>query len=142
MLTTYLVVGSVSGLIMAALFLFITPLMLFFLSKSNPPWFIRLASRISLKTIMMCLVLASYPVWVLTGMILALLLFTSESIFPKDGLGSSNLLFTLTITIGASATMLPFSSMRHGIIFGPIAITLSFIGIFGWVMPLLSQLES
>ena len=50
---SHIVAGVVSGLLMAAVFLVVVPLMLFFIFKSGPPWFLALTKRVSPMALMM-----------------------------------------------------------------------------------------
>jgi hypothetical protein len=135
---SYLVAGVVSGLLMAAVFLVVVPLMLFFLFKGGPPWFLALTKRVPPMTLMMGLLIVAYPTWALVGIVLGLLLLAAETAVPRNGLGSENLLFTLAVTIGAFALVAPYVVLTRRIAPGPAVLTLTFILVFGWVLPFLA----
>ena len=69
---SYLVAGAVSGLLMAAVFLVVVPLMLFFLFKSRPPWFVALTERVPPMKLMLGMVVFAYPTWAFVGVVLGL----------------------------------------------------------------------
>ncbi len=135
---SYLVAGVVSGLLMAGVFLVVVPLMLFFLFKSGPPWFVALTKRVSPMAMMMGLVIFAYPTWAVIGLVLGLLLLVAEEVAPQSGFGSGNLLFTLVVAVGAFALAAPYVVLTRRITPGPAALVLSFILVFGWVLPLLA----
>ena len=135
---SYLVAGVVSGLLMAAVFLVVVPLMLFFLFKSGPPWFLALMKRVPPMRLMMGLLIVAYPTWALVGMVLGLLLLATEAAVPRDGLGSENLLFTLAVTVGALVLVAPYVVLTRRVTPGPAVLTLTFILVFGWVLPFLA----
>ena len=88
---SYLVAGAVSGLLMAAVFLVVVPLMLFFLFKSRPPWFVALTDRVPPMKLMLGMVVFAYPTWAFVGVVLGLALLVVETVAPRDGPGTENL---------------------------------------------------
>ena len=135
---SYLVAGAVSGLLMAAVFLVVVPLMLFFLFKSRPPWFVALTGRVAPMKLMLGLVVFAYPTWAFLGVVLGLALLVAEEVVPKGGLGSGNLLFTAAITIGAATLAATYFVVTRRVAPGPAALTIAFVAIFGWVLPFLA----
>ena len=135
---SYVVAGVVSGLLMAAVFMVVVPLMLFFLFKDAPPWFLALINRVPPMTLMMGLLIFAYPTWALIGAVLGLLLLVTEGGAPREGLGSQNLVFTLAIAIGAVLMVAPIVVLTRRVAAGAAALTLGFIVAFGWVLPFLA----
>ena len=134
----HIVAGVVSGLLMAAVFLVVVPLMLFFIFKSGPPWFLALTKRVSPMALMMGMLIFAYPTWAFVGVVLGLLLLGAEAVVPQDGLGSENLLFTLVVTVGAFVLVAPYVILTRRVTPGPAVLTLTFILVFGWVLPFLA----
>lgn len=135
---SHIVAGVVSGLLMAAVFLVVVPLMLFFIFKSGPPWFLALTKRVSPMALMMGMLIFAYPTWAFVGVVLGLLLLGTEAVVPQDGLGSENLLFTLVVTVGAFVLVAPYVILTRRVTPGPAVLTLTFILVFGWVLPFLA----
>ena len=135
---SYLVAGVVSGLLMSAVFLVVVPLMLFFLFKSRPPWFVALTDRVPPMKLMLGMVVFAYPTWAFVGLILGLVLLVAEEIVPLDGLGAGNLLFTTAVTVGALVLAAAYFAVTRRVTPGPAALTIAFVAIFGWVLPFLA----
>jgi hypothetical protein len=135
---SHIVAGVVSGLLMAAVFLVVVPLMMFFIFKSGPPWFLALTKRVSPMALMMGMLVFAYPTWAFVGVVLGLLLLGAEAVVPQDGLGSENLLFTLVVTVGAFVLVAPYVILTRRVTPGPAVLTLTFILVFGWVLPFLA----
>jgi hypothetical protein len=135
---SHIVAGVVSGLLMAAVVLVVVPLMLFFIFKSGPPWFLALTKRVSPMALMMGMLIFAYPTWAFVGVVLGLLLLGAEAVVPQDGLGSENLLFTLVVTVGAFVLVAPYVILTRRVTLGPAVLTLTFILVFGWVLPFLA----
>ena len=135
---SYLVAGAVSGLLMAAVFLVVVPLMLFFLFKSRPPWFVALTERVPPMKLMLGMVVFAYPTWAFVGVVLGLALLVAEEIAPRDGPGTANVLFTSAVTVGAAAATAAYFVVARRVTLGPAALTLAFIVVFGWVLPFLA----
>ena len=135
---SYLVAGAVSGLLMAAVFLVVVPLMLFFLFKSRPPWFVALTERVPPMKLMLGMVVFAYPTWAFVGVVLGLVLLVAEEVAPRDGPGTANVLFTSAVTVGAAAAAVAYFVVARRVTLGPAALTLAFIVVFGWVLPFLA----
>ena len=135
---SYLVAGAVSGLLMAAVFLVVVPLMLFFLFKSSPPWFVALTDRVAPMKLMLGMVVFAYPTWALVGVVFGLILLVVDDVAPWDGLGSGNLLFTAAVIVVAVALAAPYVVVTRRITPGLAVLTIAFAAIFGWVLPFLA----
>ena len=135
---SYLVAGAVCGLLMAAVFLVVAPLMLFFLSKRRPPWFVALTGRVAPMALTLGIVVFAYPAWAFVGVVLGLALLVAEEVAPRDGLGSANALFTIAVAAVASAVAAAYFVAIRRVTPGPAALALAFVGIFGWVLPFLA----
>ncbi len=135
---SYLVAGAVSGLLMAAVFLVVVPLMLFFLFKSRPPWFVALTERVPPMKLMLGMVVFAYPTWAFVGVVLGLVLLVAEAVAPRDGPGTENLFFTTAVTVGAAAAAAAYFAVTRRVTPGPAALTLTFVVVFGWVLPFLA----
>ena len=131
---SYLVAGVVSGLLMAAVFLVVAPLMLFFLFKSRPPWFVALTDRVAPMKLMLGMVVFAYPSWALVGVVLGMVLFVAEEVAPGPGTA----LFTALVTVGAVGLAATYFVVTRRITPGPAALTIAFAAIFGWVLPFLA----
>jgi hypothetical protein len=117
-----------------------------FIFFSNRDIYDRLARRlpqgIPPTLIMLSLVVALPPAWGLWGIVAGVLYNVSLDHSPHAGLGSPNSIFTLAIICLTALLMLPplFLLIRRkklGWVF--IIVNLVFVGVFGWILPLLAH---
>ena len=70
---------------------------------------------------------------------MGLLYRTSTIEAPGGGLGTPNLVYTLAIVIVALAFVAPLAFLLRRVLAGLAVLTLTFIGIFGWLLPFVAQ---
>ena len=137
----YIIAGIFSGIIMASVTLSVVPFTIFLLAKNPTPGFKIFLARVPPIYITMGLVIVSYPLCILVGGIAGLLYSMSINEFPRAGLGSQNMAFSITTVvfgIGISSTLVFL--LRQAYI--SIAIlTLVFVGNFGWILPFLAKMS-
>ena len=136
----YFIAGAAAGLIFMLVFVAVAPMMVFSLARdaeSRAGFFVR---RVNPTTLMLGLVLSAYPTWTLLGGLLALLYRLSVQVAPGSGLGSGNLVYTLAVTLAALVVAVPAAVILRRVAFGVAAITLAFVGIYGWLLPFLVKL--
>jgi hypothetical protein len=134
--------GIICGLLMGSVYLGV----LIYIFFTNRDIYDRLAKRLPEGVppvlIMLSLVVGVPPAWALVGLIAGVLYNLAVSAFPGSGLGSSNSIFTIAI-IGLTALfMLPavLLIIKHKKWGWPFfAMNLLFVGIFGWILPLLAD---
>jgi hypothetical protein len=136
--------GLISGLLMGSVYL----AALIYIFFTNRDLYDRLAKRlpqgISPVLIMLSLVVGLPPAWCVVGVIAGALYNVAVNALPGSGLGSSNYIFTVAIIGLTALLMLPalfliIKRNNWGWLF--FATNLIFLGIFGWVLPLLGNLR-
>jgi len=136
---SYVLSGAISGLAMASVVVAVGPLMLFFMVKDPPPTLRTFLNMARPMTLTMGLVVLSYPLWSILGAAMGLLYRASSAQAPVAGLGSPNLVFSIAVTIIAVAGAVPLALLLQRATVGVAALTLAFIGAFGWLLPLLAE---
>ena len=135
---SYVLSGAVSGLAMASVFVTVGSLMLFFMVKDPPPTLRTFLDKARPMTLTMGLVVLAYPLWSILGAAMGLLYRASSEHSPAAGLGSPNLVFSMAVAIVAVAGALPLALLLKRAAVGVAALTLTFAGVFGWLLPLLA----
>jgi len=134
--------GLVCGLIMGSVSLGA----LIYIFLTNRDLYDRLARRlpqgIPPTLVMLSLVVGLPPAWAIFGIIAGVLYNLAVDASPGAGLGSSSSIFTLAIICLTVLLMLPavFLIIRRkqpGWLF--FTINLIFVGLFGWLLPLLAH---
>ena len=132
---SYAVAGAFGGLLMAAVSALVVPLMLFFLVKDPSPTFQAVLERVPPMYMTMGLIVLAYPLWTVLGAVIGLLYGVSATQASESGLGSPNLIFTLTIVAVAAAVAVPLALLMRRVVAGLAALALTFAGVFGWMLP-------
>ena len=136
---SYVVAGVLSGLLMASVFVAVGPIMVFHLATEPSPLFERIQARISPMAMMMGLVVLSYPVWTLIGAVAGVLFRMSAADESGGGPGSGNLVYTLVIVAAALAVGAPLAVLLRRVLVGVAALSVLFVGVFGWLLPILAE---
>ena len=132
---SYVIAGATSGLLMASVFVGVVPIMLFTLAKDPSPAFQAVLGRVPPLALMMSVVVLAYPTWSVVGAATGLLYRVSATEAPGGGLGSPNLLFTSAILVVGVMVALPLVLLLKRVAIGVAALTLTFVGVFGWALP-------
>jgi hypothetical protein len=131
--------GFVSGYIMALIFTGLAALMIV-QARSRIPYLVKaIAANISAIALTVPISLIAFLLWTAIGMFLGLLYRYTLEEAPGDGLGSPNLLYTLLIISFAGLTLTAIVAAFRRLPWQVAAMGLSFIAIFGWVLPRLAQ---
>ena len=84
----------------------------------------------------MSVVAVSYPFWAVVGGVLGLLYRISVNEAPGRGIGSPNFIFTLLVIVATAIFATPFVVIIRGrASLGILSIAITFMGIFGWLLP-------
>jgi LPXTG-motif cell wall-anchored protein len=102
------------------------------LSKSLP-------QGITPSVVMLGLVISVPPVWVLFGAVAGLAYRLVDESLPDAGLGSSNFVFTVAILCLAALATTVLLLVRKRLVRLGIFVNISFVGLFGWLLPLLAN---
>jgi hypothetical protein len=131
--------GFVTGYIMALIFTGLVALMLV-QARSRFPYLAQaIAANISAVALTVPISLIAFLLWTAIGMLLGLLYRYTLEEAPGGGLGSPNILYTLLIISFAGLTLTGAVAAFRRLPWQVAAIGLSFIALFGWVLPRLAQ---
>jgi hypothetical protein len=131
--------GFVSGYIMALIFTGLVALMLVE-ARSRIPFLAKaIAPNISAVALTVPISLIAFLLWTAIGMLLGLLYRYTLEEAPGGGLGSPNLLYTLLIISFGGLTLTAIVTAFRRLPWQVAAMGLSFIALFGWVLPRLAQ---
>lgn len=127
--------GAMIGLLMASIFITLGELMLFFLYKNRTPAMEPFFERVPPSQLAMGIVAVAYPTWAGIGALFALLFLISVREAPGGGLGSPNLVFTVAVVVMSLMMAAPIMYLLRRVVMGVVALTITFIGLFGWFLP-------
>jgi hypothetical protein len=131
--------GFVSGYVMALIFTGLTALMLVE-ARSRIPFLAKaIAPNISAVALTVPISLIAFLLWTAIGMLLGLLYRYTLEEAPGGGLGSPNLLYTVLIISFGGLTLTAVVAAFRRLPWQVAAMGLSFIALFGWVLPRLAQ---
>jgi len=131
--------GFVSGYIMALIFTGLVALMIV-QARSRIPYLVKaIAANISAVALTVPISLIAFLLWTAIGMFLGLLYRYTLEEAPGGGLGSPNLLYTLLVISFAGLTLTAVVAAFRRLPWQVAVMGLSFIALFGWVLPRLAQ---
>jgi hypothetical protein len=131
--------GFVTGYIMALIFTGLVALMLVQARNRLPYLAKAIAPNVSAVALTVPISLIAFLLWTAIGMLLGLLYRYTLEEAPGGGLGSPNILYTLLIISFAGLTLTAVVAAFRRLPWQVAAIGLSFIALFGWVLPCLAQ---
>ena len=123
------------GMLMASVFIALGELMLFFIVKNRPPELRFIFGTLTPSSMAMGIVAISYPAWGGIGAVTGVLYQISQNEVPGGGVGSPNMVFTLAIVVVSVLMAAPFFVLFKSVLPWVVALTLVFIGLFGWLLP-------
>ena len=123
------------GLLMASVFIAVGELMLFFIVKKRPPELRFLLDTMSPSFMAMGIVAVAFPMWGAIGAVTGVLYQISLNEAPSGGIGSPNMVFTLAVVIVSVLMAAPFFILLRSVLPYVVALTLIFVGLFGWFLP-------
>ncbi|UCH87271.1 MAG: hypothetical protein JSU97_02450 [Dehalococcoidia bacterium] len=131
--------GFVTGYGMALIFTGLAALMLVE-ARSRVPFLAKaIAPNISAIALTVPISLIAFLLWTAIGMLLGLFYRYTLEEAPVGGLGSPNLLYTVLIIIFGGLTLTTVVAAFRRLPWQVAAMGLSFIALFGWVLPRLAQ---
>jgi hypothetical protein len=131
--------GFVSGYIMALIFSGLVAIMVVE-RRSRIPYLAKvIAPNLSAAALAVPISLIAFLLWTAIGMLFGLLYRYTLQEAPGGGLGSPNLLYTLLIIAFAGLILTAIVTAFRRLPWQVAVIGLSFIVLFGWVLPLLAQ---
>ncbi len=133
-----LILGAATGFLMASVFTMAAVMMLFGAVRNTPQALVPIFEKVPPSTLALGTVVVGYPTWGAIGAIMAILYTISVEQLPGGGIGSPNQAFTLAVLAVAVAMAAPFLVLLRRQPAGVVAVTLGFVGVFGWLLPLLA----
>jgi len=131
--------GFVTGYGMALIFTGLVALMLVE-ARSRIPFLAKaIAPNVSAVALTVPISLIAFLLWTAIGMFLGLLYRYTLEEAPGGGLGSPNLLYTVLIISFGGLTLTAVVAAFRRLPWQVAAMGLSFIALFGWVLPRLAQ---
>jgi hypothetical protein len=131
--------GFVTGYGMALIFTGLVALMLVE-ARSRIPFLAKaIAPNISAVALTVPISLIAFLLWTAIGMLLGLLYRYTLEEAPGGGLGSPNILYTVLIISFGGLTLTVLVAAFRRLPWQVAAMGLSFIALFGWVLPRLAQ---
>ena len=133
------IAGTSSGFLMASVFASIGTMALFSVVRDPPPGILPVFARIPPATIAMSVVILAYPVWGVIGVLLGLTYTVSSDLAAGGGMGSPNLMFTASVVVAATMVAVPLGVALKRVRWSVLVMTLAFIGLFGWFLPIFAD---
>ena len=134
-----IVAGAGTGLLMASLFLSVGAVMLFVHLRERPAGPPELPDDFSPTKAALSAVAAAYPAWGILGAVLGLLFDVSVEHIPGGGLGSPNVVFTLSMVVAAALAAVPYVLLMRRMALGVLLMAAGFAALFGWFLPLMAS---
>ena len=136
----YVIAGAMSGLFMASAFISVGSILLFIIAKNPTPILKTVLAKVSYMTLVLGLVALSYPVWMIFGVALGLLYRAmGGGGETTNAFGSPNVLFT-AIVVGATPILsVPPAILFRRVLVGVSVLSVTFMGVFGWLLPFLAE---
>ena len=122
---------------MMLVFVGVAPVMVFALARDTGHWTNAFIQRVNPTTLMLGLVVLAYPTWTTIGVILGLLYRLSIQEAPGGGLGSGNLFYSVLLGSITLIATVPLIVLLRRVAPGVLIIAAAFVGIYGWLLPLL-----
>ena len=122
-------------MLMASVFIALGELMLFFIVKNRPPELRFIFDNLTPSSMAMGIVAIAYPTWGGRGAVTGVFYQISQNEAPGGGIGSPNMVFTLAIVVVSVLMAAPFFVLFRSVLPWVVALTLVFIGLFGWLLP-------
>lgn len=136
---TYVIAGAISGFFMASVFVAVGPIMLFILSKDPSPRFRALIGKVPPLAMTMALVVLAYPLWIMVGVVTALLYRLNATLPPIEGEGTPSAGFAIAVVVVAAILAAPLAILLRKVVVGVVALAFVFIGVFGWLLPFMAS---
>ena len=135
---SFVLAGAASGLFMASVFISVGPVIIFVIAREPPPAFRDFLLKVPPLAIMLSLLVIAYPTWAVLGAVIGILFGASTTESSPAGIGSPNLVYSAVIVLVAVALAVPLGLLLKGALIGVVAMAISFVGIFGWLLPFLA----
>ena len=135
----YIIAGATSGLFMASVFISVGSVLLFFLAKNPTPTVQAVLAKVSYMTLIIGVVVLSFPVWLIFGAAMGLLYRASVSEGLTSAFGTPNVVFTAIVVVAVTILSVPPAILLRRMLPSVAILAVTFMGVFGWLMPLLAE---
>ena len=129
------IAGAAAGLILMLVFVAVAPVMVFSLARDTESRAGNFVRRVKPTTLMLGLVVISYPTFTLLGGVLGLLYRLSVQQAAGAGLGTGSLVYTFVLALGTLLVTVPATLLLRRVVWGVGVIAVAFLGIYGWLVP-------
>ncbi len=131
------IAGAAAGLVLMLVFVAVAPVMVFSLARDSESRAGDFVRRVKPTTLMLGLVVISYPTFTLLGGMFGLLYRLSVQQAPGAGLGTGSFVYTFMLALGTLLITVPAALLLRRVVLGVALIAAAFLGIYGWLLPLL-----
>lgn len=131
------IAGAAAGLVLMLVFVAVAPVMVFSLARDTESRAGDFVRRVKPTTLMLGLVVISYPTFTLLGGMFGLLYRLSVQQAPGAGLGTGSIVYTFMLALGTLLVTVPAALLLRRVVLGVALIAAAFLGIYGWLLPLL-----
>lgn len=130
-----MIAGVVTGAVMASVFVTTGTFMAFVVAKDPPPGMAVYLARFPPGGLIMAIVVLSYPIWGMIGVVLGVTLLALQNGAPGAGLGTPNLTYSFGVVIASLMMAAPFALLFRRVWGGVALIAVVAGGNFGWLLP-------
>ncbi|MCH8309420.1 MAG: hypothetical protein IIB17_02845 [Chloroflexi bacterium] len=130
-----LLAGLTTGALMASVFIAVGMFMAFVLIKDPPPSVAVYLARFPPGGLIMAVVVLSYPIWGIIGVVMGLALLALQNAAPAAGLGTPNLTYSFGALTAFPMLAAPIAYILRKVWQGVVGIALTAGVIFGWLLP-------
>ena len=131
------IAGAAAGLVLMLVFVAVAPVMVFSLARDTESRVGDFVRRVNPTTLMLGLVVISYPTFTLFGGMLGLLYRLSVQQAAGAGLGTGSFVYTFMLALGTILAAVPAALLLRRVAWGVGVIAVAFLGIYGWLLPFL-----
>ena len=133
------IAGAAAGLVLMLVFVAVAPVMVFSLARDTGSRAGEFVRRVKPTTLMLGLVVISYPTFTLLGGMFGLLYRLSVQQAPGAGLGTGSFVYPFMLALGTLLVTVPAALLLRRVVWGVALIAAAFLGIYGWLVPLLVE---
>lgn len=135
----FIMAGLASGAFAASVFISSGMVMVFMLAKNRQSRIGMPIVELTSKRFIMAIVILSYPIWGVVGMLLGLALPALQSAAPGGGLGTPNLTYSLGVVTAFMLLASVIAYLLREVWKGVMCVMLTIGVIFGWLIPALAS---
>jgi len=135
----YLIVGTISGLFMAVVWVAVCPIMLFVLAKDPSPFFEHLLEKVSPMVLTMSVVILAFPMWIVAGGGIGLIYRATVIDTYGNVAGIPNFAYNSAVVATGIIVATPIAFLLRRVIIGIVVLTVAFLLVFGAFLPFFAR---